>query len=488
ASIGSISAYDILSATFYVREAGWTAGVPVNLHLMTSNWSESSITWNSHSNSYNSYVEASASPSNGNYAGYDITNIVRDWLTADLAEYGFMLVSTNETSVDKTFCSSEHGTADNRPYVVVTYASDCNPFYSVYNNTKGYYMNDGGQDPTNCADNALQLRANCYGYAFRFAYGDTYLSSLNAVNGVYAYKQLPGEFANKSSGLIINKSSGGSFEPIYSYDQLEDFYNSNIASWLISDDTPSKNNERLCYLEQLMQADARALGYRITEYTGTTIPDAQSKTRRLIAVAVGKGEFHFYMQHSDNTWSHKYGSCMPTNLCLGDHQLELTNTNIMGCVKHGGYENAAVKFYYITKSAVIDYMHYNGQGVRPQTQILVTDYAGNCKEAAKDIGTVPVAGISGAYDYINDVDYYQFRTNTSGQYTFNASTPNTIYPLIAVLYDDLGNVLHQVQSTSGSVSFTYTLNGSGQYFVSFSSTVSYPHGFGRNYLFAISPS
>ncbi|MBO5953600.1 MAG: DNRLRE domain-containing protein, partial [Oscillospiraceae bacterium] len=121
ASIGSISAYDILSATFYVREAGWTAGVPVNLHLMTSNWSESSITWNSHSSSYYSYVEASASPSNGNYAGYDITNIVRDWLTADLAEYGFMLVSTNETSVDKTFCSSEHGTADNRPYVVVNY-------------------------------------------------------------------------------------------------------------------------------------------------------------------------------------------------------------------------------------------------------------------------------------------------------------------------------------------------------------------------------
>lgn len=112
----------VTSAKFYVKEAGWTAGVTVNLHRITASWDENTITWSSHYNKYDSTVSASASPSYGNYAEFDITALVQYWRYYEDYGNGFMLISTNETSVDKTLYSSESGSS-NRPYVVVTYNS-----------------------------------------------------------------------------------------------------------------------------------------------------------------------------------------------------------------------------------------------------------------------------------------------------------------------------------------------------------------------------
>ena len=118
-----IQANTISYAKFYIKEAGWTAGVTVNMHEINASWSENTINWSTHGSRYSSTVIASASPSYGNFAEFDITEVVQDWRARDDQGYGFMLVSTNETSVDKTLYSSEHGTTDNRPYLVINYES-----------------------------------------------------------------------------------------------------------------------------------------------------------------------------------------------------------------------------------------------------------------------------------------------------------------------------------------------------------------------------
>lgn len=120
------TAANITSAKFYVKEATGSAGVTVNLHAMTNtSWKETGITWNN-AGSYSSTVYASASPSYNNWANWDITTLVKAWKNnTQNPNAGFILVSTNETSIDKAFYASEHSSTSNRYIVGSTSVAPC---------------------------------------------------------------------------------------------------------------------------------------------------------------------------------------------------------------------------------------------------------------------------------------------------------------------------------------------------------------------------
>ena len=346
-------------------------------------------------------------------------------------------------------------------------------FYSNYS-MAGTYIQDGDDEEMGI-DNSLQHRANCYGYAFRFFYAPI---NMNLNDGTTAYRQRPGEFGNKTTPLNIEYELD-SFEYIYNREDLNELYTEHFSNPDLT------NTYRMNILDQLLKADASTLGYTVTEYTGTTIPDAQNYSdRRLIAVVVDEEpyyfydettgmifpytivDYHFYMQHSDNTWSHKPGTTAPQRTCIDNHT-QLTNDNIREHACEGIYDNGELRFYYITKDAVCDYRHLDGtSSVLKSTTINNQDTAGNYIFAAQDIGTLPEDYINGNIDYVGDIDYYVFEAENSGTRTITISSFNQL-GLYVKIHDQNGNVITSLLSTGGSSNLTVNLTASQKYYLSF---------------------
>lgn len=493
----TVTPYKILSAYFYVRETTGTA--PVNVHLYTNRgsatWQETGVTWN------NAGVllggrQSTVSMGYSQYASFNITELLRGWkLGSNQEDAGFILISSNETSVDKALCAAEYSTANQRPYVVVTYGF--NPYYSTYEDAdyyRGTHLYDffvqGNPNPIGMyADDSLQLRANCYGYAFRYFYAPVSFPTPYKVllsNGDYyqGYWQQPGEFADKTNGLDIYSASNpnNTIATIDNRTELDAFYSNVIWG------TGVTNADRMNYLVQLLQADAQTLGYTITEYTGTTIPSAQGMNdRRLIAVTISGIDYHFYMQHSDNTWSHKPSIQQPTNVCIGCN-LALTNSNIRDHACEGFYAGGELKFFYITKDAVADYGHGIGTAENTvKTNPRAGDLAGNCFVGSKDLGTVPIAYSVARIDYIDDLDYYAFRTGTTGTYTLSTSASTGI-PLQVKIYDHNGNSLYTYTTNNGTLNISLQLASNSMFFIVFSSPNQTTHTHTASYQFQISAS
>lgn len=464
------------SAEFYVQETTGTA--PVNVHLYSNTgspeWQENTVTWNNADITLGARID-SVPAGNDQFACFDITTLVQSWKAGIYdPECGFVLVSSDETTTDKAFCTSEYSTVTCRPYVVVNYGFDYHSSdYTSADLYRGTYLTTDYYAyfiPMEIyADDSLQLRSNCYGYAFRFYYALNNFTdemTFELANGNYykSYKQQPGEFANKYPGLAIYNTAGTSVVATLSnYDDLKSFYQNTIFSSSIT------NSERMNYLVQLMQADAAELGYTMTEYTSASLPDAWAyNNKRLIAVVVNQNDYHFYMQHSDNTWSHKPGSDAPQNDCF-DCDIVLTNDNIRAHACEGIYEGAEIKFFYITKSAIVDYGHLRGTytGCK-STSNWTADLAGNQFISSIDLGEMPIEFSDARIDYINDVDFFSFKSSTAGTYSVTTSSFTSI-PLTLQIFDYRGNLLYTYTSSNGSISTTVQLSEGQEYFAAFSS-------------------
>ncbi|MDD6200517.1 MAG: DNRLRE domain-containing protein [Firmicutes bacterium] len=119
----SVSASQIESAYFYIWETSGTSAQTINLYSLSgsTSWTESGVTWNNAGVTQGTKY-ASASPGSNAKASFNITSLVKAWKNNQVtANCGFMLISSNETSVDKAFCTSEYETTSTRPYVVVEY-------------------------------------------------------------------------------------------------------------------------------------------------------------------------------------------------------------------------------------------------------------------------------------------------------------------------------------------------------------------------------
>ena len=117
------SAADITSAEFHIKETTGTAALEVSIYANTgtSTWTETGATWNNAGHVLGAQY-ATASPGVNEAVSYDITNLVKAWKNGtETAQKGFILKSSNETTLDKAFYSSEIATISYRPYVVVNY-------------------------------------------------------------------------------------------------------------------------------------------------------------------------------------------------------------------------------------------------------------------------------------------------------------------------------------------------------------------------------
>ncbi len=130
----SLSADNIISATFHTWDGTGTTGRTVNLYELGSYmWTESGITWNN-CPSHSDTIMSSASLPGAAYSTFDITNLVKKWRTGSSAHFGFLINPDETNSANKKVpCSSEYSYTDRRPYAVVTYAPDISLSSSLVN-------------------------------------------------------------------------------------------------------------------------------------------------------------------------------------------------------------------------------------------------------------------------------------------------------------------------------------------------------------------
>ena len=117
----TVKADQITSVKFYVRDSSGTGKQTINLYPLTNTtWTETSVKWNN-VGSHITTVNYAATLSSGKVTGFDITGLVKAWKNGTYsADAGFILINSAETN-NKSFCSSEYGTASYKPYVEMTY-------------------------------------------------------------------------------------------------------------------------------------------------------------------------------------------------------------------------------------------------------------------------------------------------------------------------------------------------------------------------------
>lgn len=339
----------------------------------------------------------------------------------------------------------------------------------------GKYYSD--YDDASCYDSAsgLKNRANCYGYAFRMFYA---MNSFPDMFDNFCYLQQPGEFAMKYSPIQLQLSPTETYS-VFDYSDILTLNNK-----LFGHDTYSSYSMSYKFnaIYTLVSADAATLGYTLTEYTGETIPDAiTNRNQRLVAIVAGPKDYHFYMQHSDDTWTHKGGWGTPTNICY-DHEYVLTNDNIKEHACEGEYYSGGiVKFYYITKNAIIDYSHRDGTASTcTMTRPITSDLAGSHRYAALDIEDFPEDYQNGNIDYPGDVDYFSIYTSYEETRTVHVETSKQ-YTMLLQIYKD--GTLVASQSGISNVSVTVDFDVDSLYYIMITSTDYIEYDFYLDYEF-----
>lgn len=227
----------------------------------------------------------------------------------------------------------------------------------------------------------------------------------------------------------------------------------------------------------------------------------------MIALVVSGQDYHFYMQNSNNTWSHKPGEGVATNGCLGyfyaqqnentqsygnrlcSNQVSvLTNSNLLTHL-HEGYETDYI-FFYVDKPATLDYAHLNGLGETcSQTSLYLWDLAGSTEETAAY--KYNPSSFSGRIDYKGDIDYFAVNFPTTGTYTLSISTTSVSptpdpYPLKVTVYGANGTSSTTANITGGSGTITLNAYAGRVYYIKVELPNQTAYEFGRRYSFSVS--
>lgn len=278
---------------------------------------------------------------------------------------------------------------------------------------------------------------NCYGYAFC-----NILNGYATMYGKNGYKQQPGDFARSSDKSKV--------KPNY-----------------VGTDT-IKSMENIVWN---MKLDASRLGYTITEITPSSSTVEQcGTTSRMIAVVNGvysyfdgvgirkSVDYHFYMQHSDGTWSHKPGSGPVSNVSLTSG-VKLTNSNIRFLANEDIYAGGEIRFFEITKSAVIDYPH--GKVTKDtETELYYKEKAGDTirTSAIKSTGST-----FARIDFAEDQDMYCFNVPYTKKNIIK-TTRHSGSSLGCVVLNTNGSVI-TTQASGEQVNFTISMSAGETYFL-----------------------
>ena len=113
-----------LSLWYYDHAEASAADRPLVLYRVTEAWNESTITYNNQPNTSTTVVDTEtvpASPTNS-FVTWDITNLVKSWVSGTLPNYGVMLNDADYLHENfKLFYSSDWTTASQRPTLNITY-------------------------------------------------------------------------------------------------------------------------------------------------------------------------------------------------------------------------------------------------------------------------------------------------------------------------------------------------------------------------------
>lgn len=442
------SARNVLSASVEIRDLMCESdSMSIECLLFEGNsWTESSATWSSvDADKYSSLLSVkTVSYSNGlnqstaHRYSFNITNAVTKWVDGSFSQAKGIIfkardaVENGSTFISKTFAS--YNRTSYRPSLTVTYRAGIqrSSFYSKYDPDKY----NASSLPTHLDTSyAIQYRMNCYGYAF-----------CNILDGATnsGYKQQPGEFAS-----ITDRSKA---KTLIIYNDPETLMDNVVSN---------------------LKLDAERLGYSITECPLTSSTAAQYGTSsRLVALVTGTGEdgycdYHFYMQHNDGTWSHKPGLTEVTNLSIDDGVI-LTNENIYSKANQGVYAGNNLKFFLITKSAVIDQPHTSRCcNVWPecshvkQVTLKTLEEAGDYFETSVSISA---GSTSARIDYAKDHDIYYFTATSTKTYTIT-TTCSSGANLNCIVYDNTTPKRIGADTDAGQVSLSVSLSAGSQYYI-----------------------
>jgi hypothetical protein len=114
----------ITSAVFSVYATD-NSGQTVNVHRITTPWSETGVTWNNFNNGFDPAVIASFTVNATGWYSADVTSLVQQWLDGAVPNYGLLLEQgfTDYT----TYNSSEYATTAERPKLDICYTTAGNP-------------------------------------------------------------------------------------------------------------------------------------------------------------------------------------------------------------------------------------------------------------------------------------------------------------------------------------------------------------------------
>ena len=450
------SARNVVSASVEIRDLMCESeSLTIECHLFEgSSWTESSATWsNVNPNKYSSLLSTKTiSYSNGENQStahrysFNITNAVTKWVEGTFSKTKGIIfkardaIENGSTYISKTFAS--YNRTSYKPSLTVTYRAGIlrSEFYSKYKPGKFnlfYGLKDGEET------DLIQFRMNCYGYAFCNILNGKAICSGDSYDSMVGYRQQPGEFVSTAS-----RSNAKSLQ----------VYNA---------PTTLMNN-----IVSNLKLDAERFGYTITECPLTSSTAAQyGVSSRLIAVVTGNYDYHFYMQHNDGTWSHKPGSREVTNLSLeedDEDKVILTNENIYYEANQGAYENGELKFFLITKSAVMDQPHTSHCCIyfpdclhTTQITLKSLEEAGDYLETSVSISA---GSTSARIDFTEDHDVYYFTATSTKTYTIT-TTCSASANLNCIVYDNNNPTVIGTDTNSGQVNLSVSLSAGSQYYI-----------------------
>ena len=141
-----ISASQVTSAYVYLLKKEHKAPT-IKAYRVTSDWSSSSITWNSKPSYSTAYASGVATNTVGEWYGLNVTTLVKYWLNGTYPNYGMVLKEPSETdSAQKTKFYSSDAPSPNKPELVINYT---------------YYGSRPYQDTS-------RRNVNCMGYALEY--------------------------------------------------------------------------------------------------------------------------------------------------------------------------------------------------------------------------------------------------------------------------------------------------------------------------------
>ena len=137
----------------------------------------------------------------------------------------------------------------------------------------------------------------------------------------------------------------------------------------------------------------------------------------------------------------------------------LDNSNIITYAADYIYSGGEVKFFIISKDAVMDYPH-GARSIVTETPLYFTDIAGDNMFTSSNI----YSGITiASFDTFNDVDFYKFIPISTYNLTISTTCLNN-YDINCEIYDYNGNIIAS-DTTVGQVNKTINVIQGRNYFI-----------------------